>query len=96
MPYAAETMRLARLGTAAGAQIVAITDSSQPPLTSQADELIFVATANQQFFASQLGALYILESIIGLMVAKSVDSIQSKVQKPEFFSRNHGDYYEWD
>ncbi len=95
MPYATETMRRARLGMAAGAQIIAITDNSTSPIASQAHELILVATANQHFFASQLGVLYVLEAIIGLMVAKSDDTIQSNLQKSELFSRNNGDYHTW-
>jgi len=94
MPYAAQTVTLAEAGAAAGTRIIAITDSSESPLAALADETLLAATANQHFFASQLGALYLLETIIGLMVAKSGDSIQANLQKTELFSRHHGEYAE--
>ena len=59
-----------------------------------AEETLMAATANRHFFASQLGALYLLEAIIGLMVAKSGDSIQGNLEKTELFSRQNGEYIE--
>ena len=92
MPYATHTLSLAEAGRAAGCRIIAITDSPDSPLAALADETLLAATANQHFFASQLGALYLLEAIIGLMVAKSGDSIQANLQRTELFSRQYGEY----
>ena len=96
MPYATATLSLAAAGREAGCRIVAITDSHESPLVMLADETLLAATANQHFFASQLGALYLLEAIIGLMVAKSGDSIQANLHKTELFSTRNGEYAERD
>jgi DNA-binding MurR/RpiR family transcriptional regulator len=96
MPYAAHTLALAGSGIEAGTRIVAITDSLDAPLAALADETLLAATANQHFFASQLGALYLFETIIGLMVAKSGTGIQGNLRKSESFSRQHGEYVERD
>ena len=94
MPYAAGTLALAEAARDAGTRIIAITDTADSPIAALADEVLIAATANRHFFASQLGALYLLESIIGLMVAKSGDSIQSNLEKTELFSRHTGEYIE--
>ena len=94
MPYASETLALAGVGKSNGTKIIAITDKTDSPLAELADETLIAATANQHFFASQLGALYLLEAIIGLMVAKSGDSIQANLEKSELFSRQNGEYIE--
>ena len=94
MPYATQTLALARAGREAGSRIIAITDSPDSPLAALADEALLAATANQHFFASQLGALYLLEALIGLMVAKSGDTIQANLKRTELFSRLHGEYDE--
>ena len=94
MPYAKDTIALARAGSASGTRIIAITDSADSPLATLADEVLIAATANRHFFASQLCALYLLETIIGLMVAKSGDSIQANLEKSELFSTQNGEYIE--
>ena len=94
MPYAAGTLALAKAARDSGTIIIAITDTEDSPIAELADEILVAATVNRHFFASQLGALYLLESIIGLMVAKSGDSIQSNLEKTELFSRNTGEYIE--
>lgn len=94
MPYATQALSLARAGREAGSRIIAITDSPDSPLAALADETLLAATANQHFFASQLGALYLLEALIGLMVAKSGDTIQANLKRTELFSRLHGEYDE--
>ena len=93
-PYAAGTVSLAESGRARGTSIIAITDAPDAPLAALADETLVAATANQHFFASQLGALYLLEVILGLMVAKSGDSVQSNLRTAELFSAMHGEYLE--
>ena len=94
MPYAASTLRLAEAAHAAGTRIIAITDGTESPFAALAVETLVAATMNRHFFASQLGALYLLEAIIGLMVAKSGDSIQANLEKTELFSRQTGEYIE--
>lgn len=92
MPYAASTLALAQAARDSGAAIVAITDSADAPLAALADQTLLAATANRHFFASQLGALYLLEALIGLMVAKSGDCIQANLERTELFSSRNGEY----
>ena len=94
-PYATQTLALAKAGVTASTYIIAITDSPHSPLAMLADEVLLGATANQHFFPSQLGALYLFETIIGLMVAKSGNTVQDNLRKIESFSINHGEYHEW-
>ncbi len=94
-PYATQTLALAKEGVAASTYIIAITDNPHSPLAMLADEVLLAATANQHFFPSQLGALYLLETIIGLMVAKSGNTVQDNLQKIESFSIQYGEYDEW-
>ena len=87
MPYAAGT--LASPGRHATAAPASSPSQTRPIRRSRHWLTMFLiaATANRHFFASQLGALYLLESIIGLMVAKSGDSIQSNLEKQNY---SHG------
>ena len=91
-PYATDTLAFAESALAQGATIIAITDGTDSPLAAVAHETLIAATSNQHFFASQLGALYLLETIIGLMVAKSGDSAQSNLKESELFSTRNGEY----
>jgi DNA-binding MurR/RpiR family transcriptional regulator len=93
-PYAAGTVSLAKSARARGAAIIAITDAPDSPLAALADESLFAATANQHFFASQLGMLYIIEVVLGLMVANSGDNVQSNLRNAELFSAEYGEYLE--
>jgi DNA-binding MurR/RpiR family transcriptional regulator len=93
-PYSTSTVSLAKAAQARGTSIIAITDAPDAPLAALADETLVAATANQHFFASQLGALYLLEVILGLMVAKSGNSVQSNLRNSELFSAMHGEYLE--
>lgn len=94
MPYATGTLALAKAAQSSGTHIIAITDTADSPIAALADDVLLAATANRHFFASQLGVLYLLEVIIGLMVAKSGDSIQSNLEKTELFSTQTGEYIE--
>ena len=91
-PYAASTLSLAESGRARGATIIAVTDSPTAPLAECADDILVAATANQHFFASQLGTMYLIEVILGLMVAKSGGNVQSNLAKTELFSTETGEY----
>ena len=91
-PYAASTLSIAESGRARGATIIAITDSPTAPLAECADDILVAATANQHFFASQLGTMYLIEVILGLMVAKSGVNVQSNLAQTELFSTESGEY----
>lgn len=91
-PYGASTLSLAEWGRARGATIIVITDSPTAPLAEFADDLLVAATANQHFFASQLGTMYLIEVILGLMVAKSASNVQSNLRQSELFSTEVGEY----
>ena len=95
MPYATSTLALAEAARNSGTRVIAITDSMQSPVAKLANETLIVATSNQHFFASQLSALYLFETLIGLMVAKAEANIQTNIEKSEEFSRRHGEYIEW-
>ncbi len=94
-PYATQTQALAQSGAAAGAQLIAITDSPNSPIAMMADEILLATTEHQHFFPSQLGVLYLLEMIIGLIVAKSSNTVQDNLRKIESFSVHHGEYNQW-
>ena len=92
MPYANSTLALLDAARNNGTMIVAITDMVDSPIALLADEVLISSTANRHFFPSQLGALYLLEAIIGLMAAKSGNSIESNLEKTELFLRQAGEY----
>ena len=79
-PYRAETMDAVRLAKRRGTRVVGITDSATSPLAQEADELVTCPTHTPQFFQSHAAVMAILESITALLVARSGEEVQARIE----------------
>lgn len=91
-PYARRTLDQLQMARDCGAKCFAITDSVTSPLFSMADKAIIAETSAPHFFASQISTLYLIETLLGLMVAKGQTSIQDNLHSSELFSDRIGEY----
>lgn len=67
--YSAEVVRAARIATARGARLVAITDSPASPLAAGAWRMLRAPLAGPNVMSSLSGALLIIEQLLELMAA---------------------------
>ena len=79
-PYRAETMTAVRMAKRRGAMIIGITDSATSPLATESDELLTCPTHTPQFFESHAAVMALLESIIALLVARSGEDVQGRIE----------------
>ncbi|MGC6484553.1 MAG: MurR/RpiR family transcriptional regulator [Candidatus Puniceispirillales bacterium] len=91
-PYAQRTLHQMEYARKAGAQCLAITDTVSAPLFGRADTAVVAETAAPHFFASQVSMIYLVETLLGLMVAKSPNPIQDVLHITELFSEQIGEY----
>ncbi len=92
-PYTWETVQSSRLAVAAGAPIVAVTDSKVSPLADDADHVFVVANASPSFFRSIAAALCLVEAMVAFLVAsKGADAITT-LSRTEQQLRQFGAYW---
>ena len=91
-PYARRTLDQMALARRQGARCFAITDSATSPLHKMADTSIIAETGAPHFFASQISTVYLIETVLGLMVAKAASSVQDNLHITELFSEQIGEY----
>ena len=79
-PYRAETMAAVRLAKRRGARLVGVTDSATSPLAPEVDELLICPTHTPQFFESHAAVMALLDSLIALLVARSGEEVQARIE----------------
>lgn len=82
-PYANSTHRTAKLGHAAGAAIVAITDSESSPIARIASVAILVSAQSQSFFDTISPALTAAEILVALLASRAGPDVPKKVRQHE-------------
>ena len=73
--------------------VIGITDNVSSPLCAHCDPLFFIATETPQFFTSHAATLVLLESLIGMVVAKSSADVETRIASVEAKSHEIGDYF---
>lgn len=92
-PYARRTVDAARQCRAAGAYVLAITDSAASPLLAMASAHFLVPTDSPQFFPSNVATLNLIESIMGMLVRRADPSIGDRVAAVEAANHSLGEYW---
>lgn len=78
-PFAMRSIQAAELAAKRGAWVVVITDTHTCPALSYADTAFIVPTDSPQFFSSYAATLVLVETIIGMLVARSGSRAQSRI-----------------
>jgi DNA-binding MurR/RpiR family transcriptional regulator len=60
--------------------VLGITDSVTSPLAREADDVLVCPTHTPQFFQSHAAATALLEALIALLVARSGEDVQARIE----------------
>lgn len=93
-PYAAESITSAQKLRRRDAYVIGITDNFSSPLCQFCNTVFFVSTETPQFFTSHTATLVLLESLIGLVVAKGGEPVRKRIAKIEAANFAEGEYYQ--
>jgi DNA-binding MurR/RpiR family transcriptional regulator len=83
VPFANRSMRAAELAAEAGATVMLVTDSHTCPALPHASHRFIVPTDSPQFFPSYAATVVLLETLIGMLVARGGKHVQTRIQKME-------------
>lgn len=95
-PCARDTVCLAQMAQERGATVIGITDSRTTPLAARSDFVLTVPCRSPQFFDSYVSTTALLETIIGLVVAKSGQDALENIERVELLRRKLGEYWDSD
>ena len=82
-PYSREAMQVVDAGKAAGARIVAFSDSSASPLALAADVAVFFSVDSPSFFPSVTAAIAVTEALLEILVAGAGEGIARQIERAE-------------
>lgn len=86
-PFAARSIRAAEIASERGAALIVITDSHACPALAQADHRFLVPSESPQFFSSYSATIVLIESIIGMLLARADIDAQARIRDVE--AQNH-------
>ncbi|MCP4072502.1 MAG: MurR/RpiR family transcriptional regulator [Hyphomicrobiales bacterium] len=92
-PYAKRSVEIARFARSTGVRIICITDHFMSPPAAVSDMVLIASTESPQFFSSHVATLVLIESIIGMCVAKSGKTARERIAAVEKTSHNMGEYW---
>lgn len=92
-PYAAATVRVAKLARQRGAFVVAITDSRASPLATLSDRVLLAPVMSPSFFDSYIGTTAIIEMLIGFFAIGSGAATVERVERIEADRNDLGEYW---
>ncbi len=88
-PYALDAVKAVEYAVAAGAPVIAITDSSLSPIAQHAAHVFVVPTTGPSFYQSLVAKMALLECFICVMVARNgpeaVERVKQEFQRRERF-----------
>ena len=93
-PYAAGTIKLARRARDADARVVGITDRRTSPLAACSDDILLVPVTSRSFFPSRVGAMALVEVLIGLVATRGDNAVAENVDRLDRFRREMGAYWQ--
>ena len=91
-PYSSEAVVVMQHARAAGARILAITDSSASPLALGADESLLFAVDSPSFFPSVAAAVAVTEALLEQLVADGGDAVATHIDRVERHLFDSGAY----
>jgi DNA-binding MurR/RpiR family transcriptional regulator len=86
-PFTPRSLKAAELASKAGATVMAITDSHACPTLGHAEHRFILPSDSPQFFPSYAATVVFLEALIGILVARGGDRVQTRIGKLE--EQNH-------
>lgn len=92
-PYANSTHRTVELANAAGAKIVAVTDSEFSPIARLADIAILVSARSPSFFDTISPALAAAEVLVALLASRAGPGVPEKIRRHENHLRAAGVFW---
>jgi len=82
-PYSREALTAIEAAQAAGAKIIAFTDSEASPLGLAADVTVLFSARSPSFFPSVVAAVAAVEALLEILVAEAGDSVVSLLEGAE-------------
>ena len=82
-PYSRECLVVIQAAQAAGARILAITDSAASPLALVADLSVFFSVTSPSFFPSVAAGMAVAEALLELLVAEGGASVVARIHRAE-------------
>ncbi|WP_319532454.1 MurR/RpiR family transcriptional regulator [uncultured Cohaesibacter sp.] len=86
-PYARRSVIAAEMAAESGAYVVVITDRHSCPALEHASAHFIVATESPQFFSSYVATLVLIETLVGMLVARAGVAARDRIESIE--TRNH-------
>ncbi len=93
-PCAADTMRIVRRARGAGTRVVGITDRRTSPVAACADDILLFSVHSAGFFPSHVGAVALVEALVGMVVARGGSQTAENVDRLERCRRELDEYWE--
>ncbi len=93
-PYSREVVGAARYAASRRAWVVALTDSTNNPLASAADEVLVFANASPSLFSSMVSAMAVAQTLTALLLAEGGEKALRTVAESERQLAGFGTY--WD
>jgi len=82
-PYSREALTAAEHAHAAGAGLIALTDSGASPLALQADVVLQFSVASPSFFPSVAAGVALTEALLEQLVAEGGDAVVARIDRVE-------------
>ena len=92
-PCAAASIRVARRAQEAGARIIGITDRRTSPLAACSDDILLVSMESPSVFPSYVGAMTLIDVLVGMVAARSDLSVSENVEKTKRVRHEMGEYW---
>ncbi|MGH8788490.1 MAG: MurR/RpiR family transcriptional regulator [Cupriavidus necator] len=93
-PYSRESVLVVEAAKAAGARVIALTDSSTSPLALAADVSVLFSAASPSFFPSVAAAVAVTEALLELLVADAGEPVAQQIDRAEQHLFDSGAYLE--
>jgi DNA-binding MurR/RpiR family transcriptional regulator len=91
-PYSREALAVGKAAQAAGAKLVALTDSEASPLSLIADETLVFAIGSPSFFPSVTSALALSEALIEALLSLAGENVVKRIAEAEMQLFESGAY----
>jgi DNA-binding MurR/RpiR family transcriptional regulator len=95
-PSARESIMIAEFAREKGARVIGITSSRVSTLAARSDHILVVPMQSPQFFESYVATIFLLEILIGFVVAKGGKEVVRRIESVEKCRRRLGEYWEHD
>jgi len=86
-PFAKHSIQAAEMAKSQGAYVIVITDTDDCPALPYANTSFVISTKSPQFFSSYAATIVLIETLIGMLVARAGPAAQHRIAEVE--TRNH-------